>query len=123
MIKLRRALGWACAILLAAAFVGIGLSKLGGPSALRWATRFEHWGYPASARYLVGALEILGGAGLLIPKWRRAAGAILVTLMIGAAGTHAVHGEFPRLIPPLVLGAIALLVSFTLPKAGRRSSI
>jgi hypothetical protein len=31
----------------------------------------------------------------------------LVVLMIGALGTHAVHGEFARLIPPIILGALA----------------
>ena len=55
-------------------------------------------------------LEILGGLGVLIPNWRRAAAATLVVLMIGALGTHAVHGEFPRLVPPIVLGGLALLM-------------
>lgn len=111
MIKLPRAVGWTCAIVLAVAFVLIGLSKLAGGSALRWGARFEHWGYPASARYVVGALEVLGGAGVLRPRWRRAAGITLMALMAGALATHVVHGEFPRMIPPLVLGGIAYLVS------------
>ena len=110
MITLPRAVVWACAIFLAAAFVFSGFSKLEGPSAIRWSERFVHWGYPANARYVVGVLEILGGLGVLIPKWRHAAAAVLVALMIGALGTHAVHAEFQRLIPPLVLGGLAFLL-------------
>ena len=110
MITLPRAVVWACAIFLAVAFVFAGFLKLEGPSAIRWSERFVQWGYPANAHYVVGVLEILGGLGVLIPKWRRAAAAILLALMTGALGTHAVNAEFPRLIPPLVLGGLALLI-------------
>jgi putative oxidoreductase len=118
MIKLPKAVAWACAIFLAVAFLLVGASKLQGVSAMRWSERFAHWGYPASAQYVIGGLEILGGLGVLIPRWRRTAAAILVALMIGALGTHAVHGEFPRLIPPLVLGGLAILVYSSRPRLG-----
>ena len=117
MITLPRAAVWACAILLAVAFVFVGISKLEGPSAIRWTERFVNWGYPANTQYVIGVLEILGGLGLLIPKSRQAAAATLVTLMIGAIGTHAFHAEFPRLIPPIVLGGLAFLLLFGTPSA------
>jgi len=110
VITLPRAVVWACAVFLAVAFVFAGWLKLAGPSAIQWSQRFAHWGYPAKAGYVVGVLEILGGLGLLIPRGRRAAAASLVVLMIGALGTHAVHAEFQRLIPPLVLGGLAFLI-------------
>ena len=110
MITLPRAAVWVCAIFLAVAFVFVGILKLEGPSAVRWTERFVNWGYPANTQYVVGVLEILGGLGVLIPKWRRAAAAILVALMFGALCTHAVHAEFPRLIPPFVLGGLAFLL-------------
>jgi putative oxidoreductase len=116
VITLPRAAVWACAIFLAVAFVFAGILKLEGPSAVRWTERFVQWGYPANAQYVIGVLEILGGVGVLIPKWRRAAAATLVVLMIGALGTHAVHGEFPRLIPPLVLGGLAFLMYSARPR-------
>jgi putative oxidoreductase len=120
VIRLPRAAVWACAIFLAMVFVVVGISKLEGASAMRWTERFAQWGYPANAQYLIGVFEILGGLGVLIPRWRRAAAAILVALMIGALSTHAVQGEFPRLIPPLVLGALAfLLYSSRLPPGGQ----
>jgi putative oxidoreductase len=110
VITLPRAAVWVCAIFLAVVFVFVGILKLEGPSAIRWTERFVNWGYPANTQYVVGVLEILGGLGVLIPKWRRAAAAILVAVMIGALGTHVVHAEFPRLIPPFVLGGLAFLM-------------
>jgi putative oxidoreductase len=115
VIRLPRAVVWACAIFVAVSFVVAGFSKLEGPSAMRWSERFAHWGYAVNVHYLVGVLEVLGGLGVLIPKWRRAAAATLVGLMLGAVSTHALNAEFPRLIPPLVLGALALLVSSAHP--------
>jgi putative oxidoreductase len=110
VITLPKAVVWTCAIVLALAFVFAGISKVTGPSAARWAERFAQWGYPAGTHYVIGVVEVLGGIGLLVPAWRRAAAATLVVIMLGALGTHAVHAEFPRLIPPLVLGGLALLV-------------
>jgi putative oxidoreductase len=103
-----RVLVWACAIVLALVFVLVGASKVAGASGIRWNDRFTQWGYPAGTSTLVGALEILGGLGVLIPAWRRPAAMLLVALMLGAAGTHVLHTEFPRLLPPLVLGGLGL---------------
>jgi len=108
IIRLPKAAVWALAIFLALAFIRAGVSKLAGGSAVRWAERFAQWGYPSKAQYLIGVLELLSAVGLLIPGCRRAAAALLITLMVGALCTHAVHGEFPRLLPPLVLGGLAL---------------
>jgi hypothetical protein len=57
----------------------------------------------------VGALEILGGVGLLFAKSRKAGAAILIAVMLGALGTHLVAGEYSRLVPPLVLGGLVAL--------------
>jgi putative oxidoreductase len=122
MITLPKAAVWTCAIFLAVAFVFVGMSKLEGPSAMRWTERFVNWGYPANAQYVIGVLEILGGVGVLIPKWRRAAAGTLLALMIGALGTHAVKAEFPRLIPPLVLGGLAFLMYSVRPRPGKEQT-
>ena len=110
MIRIPRAAMWALSGFLAVAFVLVGLSKLAGPSAMRWSERFAHWGYPAGVGYAVGVLEVIGGFGLLIAKVRRAAAATLVAVMIGAFVTHVVSAEPMRLLPPLVLGGLGLLV-------------
>jgi hypothetical protein len=41
---------------------------------------------------------------------RRAAAATLIVLMVGACLTHLVNAEPLRLMPPLILGGVALLV-------------
>jgi uncharacterized membrane protein YphA (DoxX/SURF4 family) len=102
---------WTCAIVLALAFVLVGVSKLGGASGVRWSARFTGWGYPAGTSLAVGVLEILAGLGMLLPRWRRPAATILIVLMTGAACTHALNGEFSRVVPPLALGGLALLVA------------
>src|SRR5262245_39960316 len=98
MASLRRAALWACVIVLAAAFIAVGASKLTGPSAARWNERFLRWGFPAGAPLVVGVLEVLCGLGLLIARSRRAAAATLAVLMIGALSTHLVHGEPARVV-------------------------
>ena len=110
MIRLPRAAVWAIAIFLAVAFVAVAMSKVGGASAMRWAERFQQWGYPANAEKVVGLFEVLGGLAVLVPGWRRAASLTLGALMVGALGTHAVHAEFARVVPPLVLGGLASLM-------------
>jgi putative oxidoreductase len=120
MSKLPRAAIWTVATLLATVFVLVGLSKLTGPSALRWGERFGHWGYPAASQYVIGALEILAGVGVLIPKLRRRAAATLVAVMIGAMYTHAVNAEHSRLIPPLILATLVLVIMFDRGRNARR---
>jgi len=110
MVTFRRTAVWAGAISLAVGFVVVGALKLVSVSAMRWSERFEQWGYPANAQYVVGILEIVGGLGVLIPRWRRAASLTLAVLMLGALSTHVVNGEFSRIVPPLVLGGIACLM-------------
>ncbi len=110
MIRLRSAAVWVCAIFLGMVFVYAGISKLGGPSASGWSERFARWGYPANASYVIGGLELLGGLGILSPRFRRPGASILAAVMAGALCTHAVYAEFPRLIPPLVLGGLAVLL-------------
>ena len=122
MIRLPRAAVWTCAVFLAIVFVLVGMSKLEGASAMRWTERFAQWGYPANTQYLIGVFEVLGGLGMLIPRWRRAAAAILVALMIGALCTHVVQGEVPRIIPPLVLGGLALLLYSSRLRPGGQTS-
>jgi len=110
MIRLPRPVAVALIGILALIFVLTGTSKLVGSSAQPWNRRFARWGYPAGSAAIVGALEILCGVGLLIPKTRRAAAITVIAIMIGAACTHLIAGEFPRLIPPLLFGSMAFAV-------------
>ena len=105
---------WTLAIVIGLLFVLIGLSKIAGPSADHWAERLSHWGYPAAARYVIGAVEMLAGLGVLFPPLRRPAAITLMVVMAGALVTHVVHGEFVRLISPLILGG-ALYALYSVP--------
>jgi uncharacterized membrane protein YphA (DoxX/SURF4 family) len=109
-MKVSRAAVSSCVIALAIVFVLVGVSKIEGASALRWKERLSQWGYPASARHVIGTLEIIAGIGLLIPASRRVAAAAIVALMIGALATHLVHGEMRRIVPPIMLAVMALFV-------------
>ena len=100
---------WIVAIVLAVVFILIGLSKVTGPSSDGWDRRFQNWGYPASAAFVVGVFEIAAGVALLLPKTRRAAAAVLIVIMAGAVFTHLIHAEYARVIPPIVFGICARL--------------
>jgi len=102
-----RMVSWILSILLAFVFVAIGTSKLVGPSSVHWAQRLQRWGYPTGSQYAIGILEIVAGIAIVIPRWRRMAAAILMIIMAGALCTHALHGEWARVIPPLFLGGLA----------------
>ena len=110
MKKVLRALVLAITILLAVIFVMIGFSKLAGESSVRWAARFAHWGYPALLRPIVGAVEMIGGIALLLPRATRPAAASLMVVMAGACYTHLSHQEPLRIGPCLVLGALLILI-------------
>ncbi len=98
-------------ILLVVLFVLTGFSKVSGPSARGWRQRFRNWGYPVELVLVVGTVEILAGAGLMVPKLRRGAVAILLVVMLGAIATHMFSGEYVRVIPPLVLSGLLLLTT------------
>ena len=118
MRRLSPAITWSISIILALLFVAVGSSKLWGPSAARWSSRFLNWGFPVGSHYVVGAVEIISGLALLFPRSRRAAAGSLMVVMAGAFCTHVIHAELPRVIGPLILGILAFLL-FLSPPATR----
>src|SRR5262245_65234580 len=114
MKKIRQTVLWIFSILLGFMFVAVGLSKLEGSSATRWAERFLHWGYPAGSQYVVGTIEVIAGIAMVIPRWRKTAAGIAMVIMAGGLYTHAHKGEFARGNHPLVFGGLGLLVFFFL---------
>lgn len=77
---------WTLQILLALQFVYVGFLKLSGSPAM--VTLFATIGAGQWFRYLVGALEIAGAIGLLIPRLSGLAALCLVGLMVGATATQ-----------------------------------
>ena len=99
------------AALLVVAFAVMGSAKLAAFPAMR--TRAEHVGFSVEAYRRIGALELLGVAGVLVGTAFPAVGALaglgLLLLLGGAIVTHLRNGDGPREIAPaVVLGVVAV---------------
>jgi uncharacterized membrane protein YphA (DoxX/SURF4 family) len=100
---------WALQALLAIMFAMAGLAKVFGDPAM--VEMFATIGVGQWFRYVVGALEIAGAVGVLIPRFSGLAALGLVCLMAGATLTNVlVLGASPLL--PLVLLAVSALVAW-----------
>ncbi|CAA9459310.1 MAG: hypothetical protein AVDCRST_MAG02-1875 [uncultured Rubrobacteraceae bacterium] len=109
---------WALQVLLALVFAMAGLAKVGGDTAM--AEMFATIGIGQWFRYVVGALELAGAVGVLIPRLSGPAALGLIGLMAGAALTNAlVLGASPLL--PIVLLLVSGLVAYG--RRGRTRSL
>ena len=108
---------WVLAFVLAAAFLAAGLMKLVQPreklvsSGMGWAEDFS-----AGAVKLIGAAEVLGAVGLVLPPLVDVAPVLsplaalgLALTMAGAVVVHLRRKE--QFVPALVLGVLALVVA------------
>ncbi|HVG28317.1 MAG TPA: DoxX family protein [Pyrinomonadaceae bacterium] len=101
---------WLVAIFLALVCLRSGLTKL--PADSFWARDFRRWRYPGWSRYAVACAELAACALLIVPRAAWAGAALFAAVMLGAAFTHAAHGEFSRLPFNLLLFALSLVVLF-----------
>lgn len=70
-------------------------------------------------RYLVGAIELAGGIGLMVPRLAGPAAVGLMGLMVGAAYTQAVVLDAPAMVTsPVIFFVLAAVIAW-----GRRRSI
>lgn len=99
---------WVIQILLAAAFISAGGSKLAGAPAM--VQMFDQIGAGQWFRYVTGAIEVGSGILLLIPGMAGIAAILLICTMIGAILTHLTVLHTPPTGPVilLVLAAIVL---------------
>jgi hypothetical protein len=98
-------------VILVAAFAVLGSAKLAAAPAMR--ARAAHVGFSVEAYRRIGALEILGVAGVLVgaawPTVGALAGLGLLLLLGGAIVTHLRNGDGRKeILPAIVLGAVAL---------------
>jgi DoxX-like protein len=111
---------WIVAGVLAAAFLGAGLMKLAQPkkklaeSGMGWTEDFSDGAVKG-----IGALEVLGALGLILPAVFDVATVLvplaatgLALLMLGAAATHARRKESSNIVVNLVLFALAVFVAW-----------
>jgi uncharacterized membrane protein YphA (DoxX/SURF4 family) len=93
---------WVLQAVLALQFAGGGLAKLAGAPEL--VDMFANIGAGQWLRYLVGALEVVGAVGLLVPRLSGLAAVGLAGLMVGATITNLfILGESPWLPVGLLL--------------------
>jgi len=114
--KGRNVTAWVLCGLLAFVYASAGLPKLGlftEEMVTEVTENFRRFGYPDGFRIFIGACEVAGAVGLLIPRLASLAALGLMAIMCGAIYTHATHGENLEMIGPLVLlgllGIAALL--------------
>ena len=108
MARVKLAALWIVSILLAVVMVGPGSQKFTSPT---WERMFRAWGYPDNFYLLIGALEVVGGIGLLIPRTASASGIMLSIIMVGAAITHRVHGGRSG-VGEFVFAALLLVIAY-----------
>jgi len=111
---------WILAGLLAVAFLAAGAMKLTQPreklvgSGMGWAEDFSD-----RTVKLIGAAEMLGAIGLILPAITKLAPVLvplaatgLVLVMVGAAVTHGRRREVPMIAINAVLGILAAIVAW-----------
>jgi uncharacterized membrane protein YphA (DoxX/SURF4 family) len=104
---------WALQAFLALVLAMAGLAKVGGDPTM--VEMFATLGVGQWFRYVVGALEIAGAVGVLVPRHSGLAALGLACLMAGATATNMfVLGASPLL--PLVLLLVSVMVAW-----GRRA--
>lgn len=103
-----RAALWGLKLLLAAAFLSAGSFKvIGHPMMI---DIFDRIGAGQGFRLLTGILEVIGGAGVLLPALAPFAAVLIACTMLGAVVTH-VFVIGGSALPAVVLLAIALVVA------------
>jgi len=80
---------WLLQLLLAIVMVGPGSQKFTSPV---WERMFRSWGYPDGFYLVIGAVEVVAGIGLLIPRVASASAITLAIVMAGAAATQILRG-------------------------------
>ncbi|HJX90992.1 MAG TPA: DoxX family protein [Pyrinomonadaceae bacterium] len=112
---------WIVQILLATFFVLAASGKL--MSRPQWIERFRNWGFPDKFYLIIGALELVGAIGLVIPRIAGYAAAGLILIMIGAALTNLINGEGLQVLRPLIFMVfLGLVVYLRRPWASRQSA-
>jgi len=103
---------WLVQALLAFAFAGAGAMKLFTPMAELLAQMAWVSAVPEAMVRFIGAAEIAGAIGLILPGLTVLAAAGLTVVMLAAAPFHLSRGEVGAIVPNLILGALAAFVAW-----------
>jgi putative oxidoreductase len=110
-MNVKRLGAWTLAAVVAAEFILAGLSKFRPGST--WPLMFARWGFAPWFRPLVGTIEVLCAAALLVPRTRQWAIIALFAIMVGAIATHLTNGETVRVALPGALCVLLALLAWT----------
>ena len=98
---------WILTLLLAVVMVGPGSQKFTSPT---WQRMFRTWGYPDGFYLVIGAIEVIGGIGLLVPRIASYCAITLSVVMLGASATQVLRGGrngVGEIVFALLLAALA----------------
>jgi putative oxidoreductase len=96
-------------LLLAVLMAGPGSQKFTSPT---WERMFRTWGYPDGFYLVIGAVEVVGGIALLIPRVASYSAIVLSMVMVGAAATQVLRGGrngVGEIVFAALLGVVAAL--------------
>ncbi len=98
-------------------FVAVGIPKITGQEQV--AANFARWGYPEQIRIAIGAMEVLGGAlllvGIAVPAVAITGFMIVFIIMLGALSTHQrAKDPLTMWIAPFVLLVLDILLAVSL---------
>ena len=106
------------AVLLSAFFVlGGTMNILASPEIL---ADYERWGYPVWFPYVTGGLEWTAAVLIALPATRLAGSALAAAIMVSAAGTVILHGEYLHAVPPVIVFTLVCLNGWLTRKNSRR---
>ena len=101
----RNIITWIVSGLLSVAFLLAGASKVFiDPAAA--AEQFQRFGLPGGMAMFIGACEMAGAIGLVIPKLAGLAASGLVIIMLGAIYSHVSYDPLVNATAPLVIGLL-----------------
>lgn len=108
MARLRTIGLWIITLLLALVMVGPGSQKFTSPT---WERMFRTWGYPDGFYLVIGAIEVVCGLGLLVPRLASANAIVLAVVMVGAAVTQITVGGRNG-VGELVFASLACIIAY-----------
>jgi hypothetical protein len=104
--------------LLAGFFVVGGLTNLFAPASIR--EDFARWGFPGWFHYLTAACELSSAALIAFRPTRIAGTALASAIMVSAATTLILHGEYLHALAPLTVFICTVLVGLATMRTGRQ---
>ena len=99
---------WLITLFIALICLRSGLMKVTGN--VFWIRDFHRWGYPDWFRILVGIVELISMALLLIPRFASYGASLFGLVMLGAIFTHATNNESVRLPFNLLLLGLSVII-------------